>query len=81
MLFRRREVSGDGMNHDRAWWWVQENPAKAAKMLSGKFVTKDIGITREIEELHRFGYVTRMKRLAGDRCIWEATKKMKDAMK
>lgn len=69
------------MRRDRAWWWIRENPAIAAKMLPGKFTTKDIGITREIEELHRFGYVKRLPRLAGDRCIWEATKKLREAMR
>jgi DeoR/GlpR family transcriptional regulator of sugar metabolism len=67
------------MRHDRVWWWVQENSEIAAKMLSGKFKTKEIGITREIEELHRFGYVKRLPRLAGGRCMWEATKKLREA--
>ncbi len=60
---------------NRAHRWLLNNPDKAKKMLSGKFKTKDIGITREIEELHRFGYVDLVAK--GDRYTWEATIKMK----
>lgn len=65
---------------NRAHRWLSDNPDKARKMLSGTFKTKDIGITREIEELHRFGYVKRLPRVPGGRCEWEATSKLKRMM-
>lgn len=66
---------------NRAQLWLEENRHVANKMLAGKFAAKEVGITKIVKKLHSFGYIRKIESLSGDRSIWEATTKMKDAMK